>query len=133
MNQGYQVEALLKGGALEKVSIVPSTAPPWQLAFHGLGLPVRSYEASDLFEALARLRADLADHGVRLLCAGARFDVFPSAMAREMGGGRMAYVLEPGQPARELLDIFAAAPREKLGSVEDQRAYHARWWESLGG
>jgi hypothetical protein len=48
---------------------------------------------NDLFEALCNLRLELEKAGVRLCVAGARTDVYPSGVAREMGLGQVAYIL----------------------------------------
>lgn len=82
-----------------------------------------------MFEALIALRLLLERRGGCLLCAGARTNVFPSSMSRDMGGGRMAYVLRLGEPALELVDIFASAERSQVGTVEEQRAFQSLWMQ----
>jgi hypothetical protein len=87
-------------------------------------------EAGDLFEALARARRDLEARDVLLGCNGARRDVFPSAMQRQTGWARRAYVLAiprtTGRPP--VVDIFAAAPESSvLATVDEQRAWFDRW------
>ena len=102
-----------------------------EIVFAGCGWHARTFSGPDLFEALRALRAALAP--ARPLCAGARRDVWPSAMARD-GGGRKAYVTRMGSPSRtaDLVDIFARAPAEEIASVDEQAAFHDRWAASLG-
>lgn len=89
----------------------------------------RSTDASDVFECMCQLRARLDREGIRLCCNGARPDVWPSGMARDMGGGLRAYVLELGRRASidDLVDIFDAAPIEDIASVEEQRLFAKKW------
>jgi len=87
-------------------------------------------EAGDLFEALAQARRGLEAQDVLLGCNGARRDVFPSAMQRQTGWARRAYVLAiprtTGRPP--VVDIFAAAPESSvLATVDEQRAWFDRW------
>ncbi len=105
----------------------------WVLRLHLPGLDARVYENDDQFEALKDLRRDLAGEGLAVLCAGARRDVFPSAMSREMSGGRKAYVCRMGSrgSADDLVDIFDPAPSDLIGSVEEQAEFHAGWFRSF--
>ena len=50
----------------------------------------------DQFECLLRLRTELEPLGYRTLVNGARLDVWPSGMARQMAAGRKCYVLTMG-------------------------------------
>jgi hypothetical protein len=111
--------------------VVKVSRNPCRLIFSGPEMQKSEFSKNDLFDALIALRKELGKMGCQILCAGARVDVFPSGMGRDMGRGRKAYVLRLGQPATELLDIFEYAPPEMVGSVEQQRAFHTKWVESL--
>jgi hypothetical protein len=93
----------------------------------------KSFEGSDLFAALTALRVRLESANRRIACNGARPDVFPSGMAREMSKGRKAYILRIGdRPKREdLVDIFEPADFSQLGSVDDQQAFVNLWKKSI--
>jgi len=95
----------------------------------------RSWHATgpDLFETLKALRAEASHSGTLVLCAGARKDVYPSRMSRQMGHARKAYVLRLGQPAtqNDLIDIFASASAEQIATVPDQEAFYREWLASL--
>jgi hypothetical protein len=111
-----------------------SGAPPWWIAFCDLDGVQQRFEAADLFDALSAAREYFDARGCALLCAGARRDVWPSRMSRSMGGGRKAYITELGKQARRacLIGIFDHAAPETIGTVEEQRAYHRDWIDSLG-
>src|SRR2546421_5691675 len=92
-------------------------------------LGVRAADASDVFECLCRLRTNLDREGTRLCCNGARLNVWPSGMARDMGGGSKAYVLQIGRRASidDLVDIFDSAPIEDIATVAEQRRFTEEW------
>ena len=78
----------------------------------------------DQFECLLRIRAEFEPLGFHFLVNGARRNVWPSGMAREMGGGKQAYVLVLGQPGRpELVDIFEPADESQIALVQEQRDF----------
>jgi hypothetical protein len=81
-------------------------------------------EAADLFAALEAIRLQLEPSGLRVCCQGARPDVFPSGMARQMAGGRRAYRLRPGQrpSGDDLVDIFDPAECGEVVTVHEQQA-----------
>lgn len=76
----------------------------------------------DLFDALTALRRSLESDGLLLCCAGARGDVHPSGMSRQMSGGRAAYRHVAGRPpgSADLVDIFEAADPAEVTSVDAQ-------------
>lgn len=93
----------------------------------------REFSGDDLFDALVKLRTQLERHGCQLLCKGARPDVFPSGMSRSMGGGRQAYIMRLGKPARmeDLVDIFDFAAAEQVDVVDAQKEFREKWINSL--
>ena len=110
-----------------------SEGPPWTLILSGISGGLRQYEARDLFEAMIALRKELEKSRRQLLCAGARFDVFPSGMSRSMSGGRKAYKHRLGiTPEKtDLVDIFEYAELESVSSVEQQVEFHKKWIASI--
>jgi hypothetical protein len=101
-----------------------------------VGDGVASGRGADLFEALIGARLGLEARGVLLGCNGARRDVHPSAMQRQAGSARRAYVLLMPRTGEKLrvVDIFAAAPdRSVLASVDGQRAWFESWRNSATG
>lgn len=89
-------------------------------------------EGADYFEALQQLRKRFERKNIELLCLGARKDVWPSAMSRDMGKGVKAYVCSLEKSSSELVNIFAGDKHMIYSSVEEQVEYHKRWFASLG-
>lgn len=90
------------------------------------------YAGWDLFECLTLLRLDLERQGVFLLCQGARVDVYPSGMQRDMGGGQVAYRMIMGKNAdlEDEVNIFEVTTDERLGTVEEQQQYRRTWLDA---
>ena len=87
-------------------------------------------EYSDEWNALRILRALVEPTGARLCCNGARVDVHSSGMNISMSAGRLAYRLRTWRQSRfrrDLIDIFAPAPPNRIGSLAEQDAYFERW------
>jgi hypothetical protein len=86
-------------------------------------------EAGDFFEALCRVRRQLEPEGLIPFCYGASLNVYPSAMARDMGLGFKAYRMTKGVHARgsHLVEIFDTGPDVIPASVEAQEAFFLEW------
>ena len=114
-------EVEVRGTQREVGLLYIDDSPPW-----GLRLVVSEVEylavGVDLFDSLGSLRR-LLEGDDRMLCVeGARYDVFPSGMSRQMSGGRGAYRLVRGQrpgPA-DLVDIFDHADCGEVVAVDEQ-------------
>ena len=132
MNETRNVKVKHPDGTIIDCFVEIFKTRPAKLIFSGPYLDRREFLADDLFDALVALRGELEDMGAQLLCAGARPDVFPSGMSREMGLGIKAYVNRIGFPSRraDLVDIFDCAAAG-VGSVAEQNAFHKKWLESL--
>lgn len=95
----------------------------------------RSLEAvaDDFFDALANIRRQLEPEGLIPFCYGSSLNVFPSPMARQMGGGVKAYRLKTGQPAKtsDLVSIFDAGPDVIPAFVAPQEQFYREWLASL--
>jgi hypothetical protein len=101
----------------------------WILEFISPITKKLSFNEGDVFECLTQLRLELAKYGCKPLCAGARIDVYPSGMARDMGNGLSAEV-SSSEPMNEherlqYVDIFDYAEPDLIASVEEQLNYHA--------
>ena len=75
-------------------------------------------EADDAFEALCLVREQLEPHGWRIGVAGAQVNVWPSGMARDQGGGKVAYRFE----SPELVEVFAPVDPATVTTVDVQEA-----------
>lgn len=130
----YQVRLRTPTSGYEDTEVNTATDQGgYSLRTHVRELGVVTSEAGDLFEALARLRRKLEPLGYRLLLNGARRNAWASGMARDMGGGRRAYLLTMGRPSRmeDLVDIFEPAPEAEVGTVEEQETFMRLWVESI--
>jgi hypothetical protein len=103
----------------------------WQIRLMEPEKNVTCFRETDLYKAMQALREHLEAKGGQLLCAGARPDVVPSGMSRDMGGGRKAYVIQLGKQATEIVDIFAYAEPAAVGTVQQQQKFVEAWWASL--
>lgn len=99
-----------------------------------LQLADRIFEATepDYFEALCTIRKSLEREGIETLCYGASKTVFPSAMARDMGSGLVAYKNTMGLHARQedLVHIFDSGDDVEPATVAEQRAFFHNWVKS---
>jgi hypothetical protein len=81
------------------------------------------------FFALVKVRVELENLGIKILCKGARRDVYPSGMSVI---GFKAYQLFLGKPGIDLINIFDHEKNEMLiGTVEEQRLFREKWLKSL--
>ena len=103
------------------------------LYFESEKLNSKEFRADDLFSCMAKLRDWLDDYSLKPLCNVARLDVFPSAMSRQMSGGRLAYKhkLNHQCSRTDLVDIFQPAPLEMLATTTKQKEFHEKWMKSL--
>jgi hypothetical protein len=87
----------------------------------------------DFFEALCRLREQLAELGLVPMCYGASRNVFPSGMMRDMANGLTAYRMEMGRRGRrgDAVRIFDWGADVDPVSVEIQRQFFDQWLQSF--
>jgi hypothetical protein len=101
----------------------------YKLEFESPAIGKLSFINQDLFECLKDLRKNLQLRGYIALCNGARLDVRPSAMSRDMSGGIIAYILDfklrRDRSTTVTVDIFDYAEPSLIASVEDQFKYYA--------
>jgi hypothetical protein len=134
MREARVLKAINCDGRVFEIQVEISGSRDWNLRHYGVDGALHSHDASDVFAAMQMMREELEAQGIKLLCAGARTDVWPSAMSRDMGGGRKAYIQRLGEKASQtdLVDIFDFAETALIGTVEQQREYHKAWLRSLG-
>ena len=88
-----------------------------------------SAEAADFFDALISIRRQLQLEGLIPYCYGASLNVFPSAMARDMGQGLRAYKMTRGKHAKmaDLVDIFDEGADVVPADVDAQEKFFRDW------
>ncbi|MEM8948499.1 MAG: hypothetical protein AAGA21_02865 [Pseudomonadota bacterium] len=108
--------------------------PNCRLTFRSPRREASTFENSDFFECLVDFRRVIEGEGGKVLCHGARRDVFPSPMQRRTAGGLKAYHQRLGEKALEQdqVDTFAETEAALVGTVDEQRAYNETWLRSLG-
>ncbi|WP_460107320.1 hypothetical protein [Pseudomonas sp. H1_F01] len=133
MNEVKELVVLFKDGSLRKCFVKVAVSEPWVISFSQSDLGEIRYESDDLFKALLLLRSALEEQGHRLLCNGSRKNVVVSGMSRQMGGGRKAYLVRLGKPARrdDLVDIFDCIEPSFVDTVGQQIEFYNEWLRSL--
>jgi hypothetical protein len=89
--------------------------------------------APDFFEAFCHIRLELQKENLIPFCYGASLNVYPSGMARDMGGGIRAYKLVKGKQAKmaDLVDIFTEGPDIVPAYVSRQKEFFEHWINSF--
>ena len=88
-------------------------------------------EGPDLFEALRALRRIVDPLGIRLSVNGACRNAWASGMQRDMGEGRVVYLLTEGETGRPpQVSTLGPASFAEVGSVAEQDELLARWLSS---
>lgn len=121
-----QAVAVGRDGTKVALEIDVSRTPPSVIRVRRGQGAVAEYTGSDLFNCLHGLRQVLEAEGLLLCCQGARPDVFPSGMDRQMGEARHAHVLGLEARQEESVDIFAPADVGLVGTIEEQRVFVMR-------
>jgi len=114
-----------------KLYINPETSA--ELYFESDRHSLKEFVSDDLFDCMIKLRDWLDYFSLKPLCNGARVDVYPSAMSRQMSGGRLAYKhqLKRQCSRADLVDIFQPASSEMLATTAEQKEFHEKWMKSL--
>jgi hypothetical protein len=90
----------------------------------------KTYESTDLYLCLAKIRQDHPD--VIFMCKGAKLNVTPSRMCSQMSGGVIAYELKNGKTAtfEDIVQIFDYEENNLAKSLEEQREFYYKWLNS---
>jgi hypothetical protein len=136
MMEKRHIKIASAAGIVERI-IEYSVSEPWELNLLSTSSDGIEYSCvgADLFECLSKLRADYLEiQQQQILCNGARIDVYPSRMSRQMSGGCKAYIMTMGRQARmsDMVDIFEdSEERSKNGTVNEQNEFFRNWKDSL--
>ena len=79
--------------------------------------------STDYFTALATVRKELEPQGIKLLCWGARRDVWPRGIQLDWTAGRLACRRGKDFYLKESKSIFAYSPPDTIATVEEQMKY----------
>ncbi len=133
MNKEDTIRALLPSGEIINCTVRYTGKPPWMMSIDVGSHGVFKSEGEDLFEIFASIREQLHRKDVLLLCNGSRRNIFPSPMLRQSSGGKKAYLLRLGVPARkeDIVNIFDPAEVNDIDTIENQKNYYDKWLNSL--
>lgn len=90
---------------------------------HNNGQTFIGRDRYDYFGAMLDLRLSLEQHGILLMCIGARRDVWPSGMQRDMGQGLCATQRNWNGMNVSYESIFEEIAPEDVALVEEQKQY----------
>ena len=120
-------------GSYEYIKINYSKKCPWIIKVINND-NIKVYHGENLFRCLCELRSDYEKRSIKICCAGARINAFPSRMSRQMGGARKVYLLEMGkQTSNEgIVDIFNEIKEiDMIATPNQQQEYYKKWLKSL--
>lgn len=95
------------------------------------GKPRLTAEGDDFFDCFKKLRR--LNKSITYFCKGAKINVLPSRMTRQMTMGLTAYETTLGVPALKdnLVNIFDYEEENLASDPLEQEQYEARWFSSL--
>lgn len=133
MNKEETIKALLPSEEIIKCTIRYTDTSPWTVNVDVGNEGFFQSEREDLFEAFINIREQLHEKDIFLLCNGSRRNIYPSPMLRQSDGGKKAYLLRPGVPARkeDIVNIFGSIERNDLDTDESQKGFYDQWLNSL--
>jgi len=88
-------------------------------------------ENSDYFSCFMDIRK--RNPHIKFLCKGAKINVYPSSIARQMSQGKVAYECTMGKSATRdnIVHIFDFDDENISNSPIEQIEYHKKWFDSL--
>ncbi|CBJ80437.1 conserved hypothetical protein [Xenorhabdus bovienii str. Jollieti] len=124
---------IILNGEMEEAELHMITSPNRHCClkiFHNNNQLAESND-TDYFSCFADLRNQLKN--IIFLCKGAKINVYPSAMSRDMSDGIVAYETTLGQPGlpENQVHIFDFEDKYVDITPEEQRKFHSQWFESL--
>lgn len=125
MNFEHQQISIIRSDKIENADIYYAVAEQCTLkiVFHDQ----QSYEVTDndLFTCFCTLRTVFPT--ITFLCKGAKQNVYPSRMSRDMAGGRVAYEYQQGKNAStdDLVSIFDFEDKDIVSPEKQQESFWA--------
>lgn len=115
---------------LSNLHITDGDKPAVRLIF--VGYDSGNILGSTIYHAMQNLHKELDKKGAKLMCNCFRFNIRPSNMSIDMGGGIMAYKHKIGEQPTEMVNIFdEEKDPSTIVSYEEQKAYYLKWVESI--
>ncbi|WP_207189209.1 hypothetical protein [Pectobacterium carotovorum] len=129
MNQTLSM-AIVRNGIRENAEFFLSQNSQCSIRFSIGGDCIYTAESGDFFSCFCVLRRHCSS--ITFLCKGAKRNVYPSRMARQMAYGIKGYEFEMGRPAvrSDLVSIFAHEEND-LVTPEEQEKHYQEWLSSF--
>ncbi len=133
MNNEKTIRALLPNDEIINCTVSYANSSPWSLNIDCGNNGIFESKGSDLFDSFINIRQKLRSKEIILLCNGSRRNIFPSPMLRQSGGGKKAYLLRLGVPARkeDIVNIFDPIEINNVDTLENQKYFYDQWLSSL--
>jgi len=133
MNKEETIRAVIPTGEIVNCTARYADTAPWKIVVDCKNNGVFQSEGDDLFEAFLEIRKQLSNKDIFLLCNGSRRNIYPSPMLRQSNGGKKAYLLRLGVPARreDIVNIFDPIERNDIDTTESQKEFYNKWLKSL--
>ncbi|MDC9817941.1 hypothetical protein R0L47_07320 [Pectobacterium polonicum] len=121
---------IIRNGMRDNAEFSLSQHPACSIRFSIDGNFIYTAESDDFFSCFCALRRKFRN--VTFLCKGAKRNVYPSRMARQMAYGIKGYEFEIGRPAvrGDLVSIFDYEEAD-LVSPEEQERHFQEWLSSF--
>lgn len=136
--ESYCIEIIHANGRRAESQLFIGTESPKlthrvHLILHVLGKKLQAHD-TDYFAAMGQLRLELEKLGLLMDCWGASRNVSVSATCEELTLGRIGCRLTLGRPvlSSDYVSIFDTGEGVEPTTVEEQKAFHKSWLESLG-
>lgn len=129
MDCEHKVISINRSGIMQTADIYYSRGKDWSLKI--VFNDQTEYEAisGDVFSCFCEIRNHFSD--VVFMCKGAKRNVYPSSMCRDMSGGLIAYEFHEGKHAtsKDIVPIFKFDD-EDLVSPAEQKQHFLFWAQS---
>ncbi|WP_237613336.1 hypothetical protein [Pectobacterium parmentieri] len=121
---------IVRNGIRENAEFSLSQNPLCSIKFFIGGDFIYAAKSDDFFSCLCILRRNFRN--MTFLCKGAKRNVYPSRMARQMAYGIKGYEFEMGRPAvrGDLVSIFDHEEND-LVTPEEQETHFQEWLSSF--
>ncbi len=133
MNNKKTIRALLPNDEIINCTTNYTDSSPWSINIDCGDNGAFQSEGNDLFESCINIRQQLSSKEIVLLCNASRRNIFPSPMLRQSSGGKKAYLLRLGVPARreDIVNIFDSVEINNVDTIENQKGFYDQWLKSL--
>lgn len=129
MNFKHKVISIKRDGIIETANVYYSRDEKWLFKIVFNDDTEYTETGNDVFSCFCKIRNHFFDFV--FMCKGAKRNVYPSSMFRDMSGGMAAYELHEGKHSKreDLVNIFDFADAD-IASPSEQKDYFLSWAQS---